>query len=337
MLQLGLEADHVVERAERVVLAQLHHGMGPPSGARVGQADRLHRPEAQGLGAARGHHLDRQAALEVGGALPLLELGLLAGQQGGDEGLVLRLVERAVDVVGAVAARADLVVARLEPGLLQVDAVAIDDRRDGVEEGQVLLAGEGADRLRERRRRQRAGGDDDVVPVLRRQAGHLAAFDGHERLGFQRGLNGGGKAVAIDRQRAAGRHLVLVGRAQDQGVQPPHLLVQQADGVGLGIVGAEGVGADQFGQPVGLVRLGRSQRPHLVQHDGQSPAGDLPSGLAAGETAADDVDGQGRGGRCLAHAPSHRTKPARSQGMLPSWAGRCFLAPAREEPGGALE
>ena len=29
MLQLGLEADHVPQRAERIVLAQLHDGIGP--------------------------------------------------------------------------------------------------------------------------------------------------------------------------------------------------------------------------------------------------------------------------------------------------------------------
>jgi hypothetical protein len=92
-LQLGLEADHVVERAERVVLAQLDHGVGPRRVCGSVQADRLHRPEAQGLRPALGHHLDRQAALEIGRVrLPLLELGLLAGEQRRDEGLVLRFV-----------------------------------------------------------------------------------------------------------------------------------------------------------------------------------------------------------------------------------------------------
>ena len=67
VLHLGLEADEVVERAERVVAAELDDGVGLHVGrVRVGQADRLHRAEAQGLAAALGHHLDRQAALEVG-------------------------------------------------------------------------------------------------------------------------------------------------------------------------------------------------------------------------------------------------------------------------------
>ena len=36
--QLGLEADDVVERAERIVPAELHDGMGASARARVGQA-----------------------------------------------------------------------------------------------------------------------------------------------------------------------------------------------------------------------------------------------------------------------------------------------------------
>ena len=146
VLQLGLEADHVEQRAERVVLAQLDDGVGLLAGpVRVRQPDRLHRPVPQRLAAALGHHLDRQAAVEIGRRrLPLLEARLVAGEQRVDEALVLLAVERAVDVVGAGAARAGLVVARLEPGDVHVDRVAVDDRRDGVEEGELALAGERA-------------------------------------------------------------------------------------------------------------------------------------------------------------------------------------------------
>ena len=35
MLQLGLEADHVPQGAERIVLAQLDDGIGPAAGARI--------------------------------------------------------------------------------------------------------------------------------------------------------------------------------------------------------------------------------------------------------------------------------------------------------------
>ena len=114
---------------------------------RVGQPHRLHRPVAQRLAPALGHDLDRQAAVEIGRAFPFLELGLVAGDQRVDEGVVLRLVHRAVDVVLAGAAGPDLVVARLEPADVHVDRVEMDDRRDGVEEGERIGAGR---RLRSR-------------------------------------------------------------------------------------------------------------------------------------------------------------------------------------------
>ena len=51
----------------------------------------------------------------------------------------------------------------------------------------------------------------------------------------------------------------------------------------------------QLGAVLGLVRLGRAQRAHLVQHDGDAGLGEVPGGLAAGEAGADDVDGMGLG------------------------------------------
>ncbi len=44
VLQLGLEADHVVERAQRIVLPQLHHCIGLDRRiVRIGEPHRLHR------------------------------------------------------------------------------------------------------------------------------------------------------------------------------------------------------------------------------------------------------------------------------------------------------
>ena len=68
---------------------------------RVGEADRLHRTVAQRLAAALGHHLDRQAAVEIGRALEFAELGLFRREQRVDEGLVLVAAHRAIDVVRA--------------------------------------------------------------------------------------------------------------------------------------------------------------------------------------------------------------------------------------------
>jgi hypothetical protein len=58
------------------------------------------------------------------------------------------------------------------------------------------------------RRGQRAGGDDDAVPVGRRQAGDFLADDRDQRMRFERAVTACRKAVAVDGQRAAGRHLL---------------------------------------------------------------------------------------------------------------------------------
>ena len=188
---------------------------------------------------------------------------------------------------------------------------AMDDRRDGVEEGERVLAGQRADRLGQRRRGERAGGDDDAVPVGRRQAVDLLAH-GSSTSGSAASarLDRGGEAVAVDRERAARRQLVRVGGAHDQRAAAPHLLVQQADGVVLGIVGAERVGADQLGQPsVRCASVPRSGR--ISCSTTGTPAGRLPGRLAAGEAAADDVDGR------RAFSRRDRARPARASSTLP--------------------
>ena len=73
--------------------------------------------------------------------------------------------------------------------------------------------------------------------------------------------------------------------------EAPHLAVDQAHGIGVGVIGAERVGADEFGEPIGPMRLCATHRPHLVQHHGHAGFGDLEGGLTAGEAAADDVNG----------------------------------------------
>ena len=166
----------------------------------------------------------------------------------------------------------------------------MDDRRDGVEEGERALAGQAGDCRRQRRRGQRSGGDDHAVPRRRRQAGDLAALDGDQRLGLQPGGHRRREALAIDRERAAGGQLVGIAGGHDQRAGAPHLLVQQAYRVGFGVVGAEGVGAHQLRKIFGEVRLGPAHRPHLVQHHRHACGGKLPRGFAAGQSAAHNVN-----------------------------------------------
>ena len=151
----------------------------------------------QRFAAALGHDFDGQATVEVGCALPFLEGRRLARQQSIHEGIVPRLVERAVDVVEPVAAGSDLVVARLEPGLVEIDAVPIDDRRDRIEEGQMLLAGQRRDGARQTRRGQRTRGQDDVGPVAGRQAVHDLAAQFDPRFGRDGRRHGCGESVPV--------------------------------------------------------------------------------------------------------------------------------------------
>ena len=106
------------------------------------------------------------------------------------------------------------------------------DRRDGVEERELALAGQRADGLRERRRGQGPGRDDHAVPVLRRTPATSPRSIVIRGWRADRGLDRFGEAVAVDRERAAGRDLVGVGAAHDERAQRPHLGVQHADGVG---------------------------------------------------------------------------------------------------------
>ena len=91
-----------------------------------------------------------------------------------------------------------------------------------------------------------------VATMTLRQSGGgrpatLLAAKVDQRVLLERGLYGGREAVAVDRQRAAGRNLVRVSGAHDQRIQPAQFLVQQADCVVAGIIGAERVRADEFG------------------------------------------------------------------------------------------
>src|SRR5258708_4013651 len=64
-LQSSLEADEVPHLRRAVFLPQLDDGVWLAPRLRVGQPDRLHRPEPQRLNATLRHLLDRQASFEV--------------------------------------------------------------------------------------------------------------------------------------------------------------------------------------------------------------------------------------------------------------------------------
>ena len=240
VLELGLKAHHVVERAQSIVLPELHDGIGLDGRiVGVGQPHRLHGAVTRSLRAAFGHDFDRQAAVEIGRALPLFELGLAAIDQRLDESLVARLVHRTVDVVLAGAARADLVVTRLEPADVHVDGIEMDDRRNGVKEGKRIGACPVRDGLRQGRRGQRPSGDDRLVPIVSRNAGNFFPGDLNQRMRLDPGGDSGGETVAIDCQRAAGRDLVCVAGRHDERTSQAHFGVQKPNRVVFGVVGTK--------------------------------------------------------------------------------------------------
>ncbi len=177
--------------------------------------------------------------------------------------------------------------------------------RDRIEKRQRVLVGKFADGVRQRRRGEGAGRDDDVAPVRGRQAVDFGAADFDQGMVVQGLGDGGGKSVAVDRQGAAGGHLVGVGGAHDQRAQPPHFGVQQADRVVGGVIGAKRVRAHEFGKAVGAMGLGHPIGAHLVQDDADAGFGDLPGGFRAGEARADDMHGfGGRFDACHRHRGS---------------------------------
>jgi len=236
--------------------------------------------------------LDWQTAIEIGRAFPFLEADRIAGDQRIDEGMILCLIHGAVDVVLAVATRAHLVVAGLVPANIHVDAVAMDDRCDRVEERQRIFACLRLDGGGKLGRGERACGDDRVAPFLRREARHNFANNGNEWMRLKLSRNRFGKAIAVDGESAAGRNLVLVGAGHNKRARETHFRMNDTDGIGRRIVGTEGVGADQLRKTVTLVSIRAANAAHFVQDDGDASLGDLPGRFRAGKAAANDVDGR---------------------------------------------
>ena len=227
VFHLGLESDDIVQRAQGIVAAQLDHGIGLFLGlVGVGQAHGLHRAVAQGLAATLCHDLDGQAAVEVSRGFALVELGLVGGQQGVDEGLVFVAVHRAVDIGLLLGQRLALVIAGLFPRDRHVDRVGMHDGRDGVKERQRLGARHATDRPRQRVRGQGPRGHDPVAVIG--QLGDLSGNDGDQRIGLQRGGDRGGKRLAVHGQRAARGQAVAARHLHDQTARRAHFPMQLA-------------------------------------------------------------------------------------------------------------
>ena len=73
--------------------------------------------------------------------------------------------------------------------------------------------------------------------------------------------------------------------------------MQQTNGIAVRIIRAEGIGTDQFGQIMRLMRFGHPFGAHFMQNHGHLAMDQLPSRLAARKAAANDVNGCNRGRR----------------------------------------
>ena len=138
----------------------------------------------------------------------------------------------------------------------------------------------------------------------------FAALDLDQRMVGDRRADLLGKGFTVDGKRAAGGDTVRIRCRDDQGSQDTHLGMQDADRIALGIVGAEGVGADQLRQPVGLMGLRAAVGPHLVQDDGHLGACQLPGRLTARETTTNHMH---RLNICFAHGAGHSEPRGRRQ------------------------
>ena len=56
------------------------------------------------------------------------------------------------------------------------------------------------------------------------------------------------------------------------------------------LIALQRIAADEFGQAVGLMRVGRAHRPHLVKRDVDAALRQLPGRFRAGKAAADHCD-----------------------------------------------
>src|SRR5579885_3247628 len=96
-----LEADEVVGVGHQILLAELDGGVRLAPGARVAQAHRLHRPEAQRVAPAAREFFERQTSLEPARLLEALQGYALRRDERVVEARVLFLRHRAVEVVVA--------------------------------------------------------------------------------------------------------------------------------------------------------------------------------------------------------------------------------------------
>jgi hypothetical protein len=142
--------------------------------------------------------------------------------------------------------------------------------------------------VRQHRRGEGTGRDDHLVPVGRRQRDLLAPhLDQRMRLDLRR--DRGGKSVAVDRERTAGRHLVRVAARMIS--EPSRRISSCSSPTALVSRSSERNELEQTSSASASSCARRSRAPGASRAAHRHAAArDLPRRLAARESAADDVN-----------------------------------------------
>src|SRR5262245_12752316 len=105
-LQLSLEAHEAVVITGEVVLPELNDRVRSAPGARLDEADRLHRTKAQRIPTAMRHHFDREATFEKPLLVEIMNNCRLCCDESAEEPIVFFLRERAVQIIAFTTVRA---------------------------------------------------------------------------------------------------------------------------------------------------------------------------------------------------------------------------------------
>jgi len=297
--QFRLKPHDVVEDSLPILPPELNDRMGLSARPRVNQTDRFHRAVGEGVDPPPGDHLDREASLEAPDLLEGAEGDLFRPGEFSPKGLVGFPVHRAVQVV-----RLAVPITGCREDPIPIDGFPLNDRGDRVVKVEVIPAGPCGNGAGKGVGGERAGCDDR--DSFRGDFRDLAADQLQPGLCAEFFFNEDGEGVPVNGERLSGRDGRGVSRGKDQGIEAPHLLLQESNGV-FQCARTERVAADELGEARGFVGRRKTFGFHLAKPHTIATTEELPGRLAAGKPPADDGD------RDVLPCPIHNDLPAADQ------------------------
>ncbi len=279
--EFRLEPDEAVHRPRLVFLAKLDHGKGDVPRSGIPQADRPHGTEEKRLRTPAGENLDGQARFEIAFLLEFPCRDDARRQQGGKERFVLGLRHREIQVIPGAGP-----VPVGEKPLAHVQGRSVHDGGNGVVEVEAHPAEQIANALRDRLGRNRAAGDDDDGAVRNRLRLRLEDPDLPSGTDLLRDRSC--ECFPVHRERLARGHPHAIGHVEE--IRPERAQLRLEESLpGIRPVRTEGIAADEFGEPPGLVRRGRDAGAHLVQVHRRSGGRQDERRFGTGESGSDDL------------------------------------------------